>query len=103
MNIIQVLTTQRKGKFVNEASDKLAALVKQCRATSRAGALMITLKVKPAMNGEVFVTDACDCKQPKPEVSATLFYDDQDGNLQREDPAQESLPFATMNEEAANQ
>ena len=103
MNIIQVLTTQRKGKFVTEASDKLAALVKQCRATSKAGSLTITLKIKPAMNGEVFVTDACDPKLPKPETSATLFYDDDDGGLQREDPRQEALPFTPVNSEAINQ
>jgi len=102
MNIIEILSTTRKGKFVTEASDKLAALVKQCRATSKAGQLTITLKVKPAMNGEVFLTDACESKHPKPDNSATLFYDDEYGSLLREDPRQEPLPFTSVNE-AVNQ
>lgn len=102
MNIIQTLSTQRKGKFIIEASDKLAALVKQCRATSKSGTITITLKIKPAMNGEVFVTDSCAAKLPTPDTTATLFYDDQDGALLREDPNQESLPFIQL-DQAANQ
>jgi hypothetical protein len=103
MNIIQVLSTQRKGKLIGEATDQLAALVKRCRETSKGGSITITLKIKPAMNGEVFVTDECNHKLPKPETSATLFYDNEDGQLEREDPKQESLPFPSVDSEAANQ
>lgn len=92
MNLISVLSQMRKGKLLNEANDKLAALVKQCRDTSKVGTFTLKIKVKPANHGEVWLTDDVDTKTPKPDATLSLFYDDKEGALLKDDPNQPELP-----------
>lgn len=99
MNIISVISQQRKGKFQAEASEALARLVKACRETGKKGKLMITLTVRPTST-EMMLTDKIVDDIPKPDAAASVFYDDEDGNLSRTDPNQEELPLVEMPKEA---
>ena len=103
MNIISTLSEQRKGKMANEASDALARVVKACRDTGKKGSLTIKLSIRPT-SSEMMVSDEITEKTPKPDAAASVFYDDQEGNLSRTDPNQEELPLNTVEmKEAANQ
>ena len=101
MNLIEILTQIRKGKCVIEAQEKLQELVKQCRDTGKAGELVVKLKIKPGASGEMMVTGTAASKVPTPEVVSTLFYDDENGSLLREDPRQREIPFAEAQERNA--
>lgn len=92
MKIITTLTDQRKGKFLIEASEALADVVKACRATGKKGSVTIKLKIKPT-DQEIMVMDEIKTEIPKPDAAASVFYDDEEGNLSREDPNQGDLPF----------
>lgn len=92
MNIITTLSEQRKGKFVTEATEALAAVVKACRETGKKGSITITLKIRPTST-EMMVSDDIDPKIPKPDAAASVFYDTEDGQLSRTDPDQRDLPL----------
>lgn len=101
MNITEALTQIRKGKLLLEAQQKLQDVVKTCRATGKKGELTIKLSIKPSANGEMHVTGTADAKAPKPEVTASLFYDSEDGALLREDPKQVAMDFEAAQNDAA--
>lgn len=103
MNLLFIIQQQRKGKFITEATEKLQALVKQCRSTGKVGELIIKLKVKPASNGEMLIVDDCTPKMPKPETTASLFYDDENGALLKDDPKQPEFPAVVQESQAVNQ
>ena len=88
MNIIEVISAQRKGRCLVEAQQQLQELVKACADTGKKGKLTITLEVIPAEIGTVVVRDDVTAKLPKPERSSTSFYADEQGALHREDPRQ---------------
>lgn len=95
MNLISTLTEQRKGKLALEASEALARVVKACRDTGKKGSLTITLKIRPTAT-EMMLSDDITEKIPKPDAAASVFYDDDEGNLSRTDPDQEELPLNTV-------
>lgn len=95
MNIINTLTEQRKGKFAIEAAEKLAAVIKACRATGKKGKLVITLTIRPTAT-EMMLSDNVKPVCPEADAAASVFYDDEDGNLSRTDPNQEELPLNTV-------
>lgn len=86
---ITTILSVRKGLAASEASDKLAALVKECEKTGRAGELTFKLKVTP--NGDkasVSILDNCKNKMPEPSRHATILFTTEDGGLQKEHPKQ---------------
>lgn len=92
MNLISTLTEQRKGKLAIEASERLAAVVKACRDTGKKGSITIKLSIRPTST-EMMVTDEVKWNAPMPDAAASVFYDDDEGNLSRTDPDQEELPL----------
>lgn len=103
MNIIETLIQQRKGRMAVEASEKLAAVVKACRETGKKGKLTITLTVRPTAT-EMLLSDKVKPECPEAEAAATVFFDDQQGNLSRTDPHQQELPLNVSEiDQAANQ
>lgn len=86
---ITTILSVRKGLAASEASDKLAALVKECEKTGRAGTLTFTLKVTPnGDNASVSILDNCKNKMPEPSKNATILFTTEDGGLQKEHPKQ---------------
>lgn len=100
MNIITTLTEQRKGRFMVEASEALAQVVKACRETGKKGSVTIKLTVRPTST-EIMLSDGIEPKIPKPDAAASVFYDDEQGNLTREDPKQNDLPFTEVDRKTA--
>lgn len=102
MNLISTLSDQRKGRCAQEASDALARIVKACRETGKKGKLTLALTIKPTST-EMMVIDEITEKIPKPDAAASVFYDDENGNLTRNDPNQEELPLVQMPTQAVNE
>ena len=89
MNLIEVLSSQRKGKCLVEAEEKLQAVVAQCQKTGLAGSMTITFKLKPGLEeGTIHVSDDVDAKLPKAAKPSVTYYSDAQGALHRDDPKQ---------------
>lgn len=85
---------QRNGGLHGELSDKLAALVLAALEHGKAGALQLTIKVKPNADGiTVTVTDAVKATLPEGDRGAAIYFVDEEGNLSRRNPAQIELPL----------
>lgn len=95
MNIIETLTQQRKGNAIIEATEKLQNLVKACRKTGKKGKMTITLTIKPT-NTEMMLADDIRVDLPKADAAASVFYDDEQGALYRDDPKQHELEFSAV-------
>lgn len=86
----QLLQEQRNGALHAELSEQLAAVVAACQQHGKAGAVTLTISVKPNKDaaGTLMVTDVVKVKKPEGERPAALFFADSDGNLSRQDPRQ---------------
>lgn len=95
----------RNGHTQDELSEKLNELVCACRDTNKVGEITLKIKVRPdkAGNGTYFLEDQINCNIPKPERGSTIFFGTPQGNLQRQDPNQQSLDLKEVaKEEPAN-
>ena len=84
----------RFGTLSDELTDNLRDLVAKCASTGRtgrAGALTLTLALKPGKGGQIEVFDEIKLKMPKEEKGSSLMFATPENNLQREDPRQLSL------------
>lgn len=78
----------RFGTLGDELTDKLRDLVATCATTGRAGAITLTLQLKPGKGGQIEVFDEIKVKAPKEEKGSTLMFATPENNLSREDPRQ---------------
>lgn len=98
-----VVSTLRNGHTQDELSRELNELVNACRETCKVGELTIKIKVRPdkAGNGQYSLEDDYSCKKPKPERGSTFYFGTPEGNLQRDDPAQQNLNLRQVEEQIA--
>lgn len=92
MNLSEVINTQRKGRCLMDAQQAFQDVVKACIATGKKGKFTISLEIKAAEDSTVVLRDEITTRIPKPEVSSTTFYADEQGALFREDPRQPEFP-----------
>lgn len=88
----QTIDTLRFGTLGDELTDKLRDLIARCASTQRAGAITLTLALKPGKGGQIEVFDDIKVKLPKEEKGSTLMFATPENNLSRDDPRQPSLP-----------
>lgn len=81
----------RFGELSAELTRELHALTQKCKETGRAGAITLTLALKPGKAGQIEVVDDIKVKTPKVEKGSTLMFATDEGSLQREDPRQKKL------------
>jgi DnaJ-class molecular chaperone len=82
------------GASQDELSRSMAELLTAVRATGKAGSLTYTIEVKPASRGDIVtvkLSDTIKLKMPKGERPETIFYINEDGGLQRNDPRQQDM------------
>jgi hypothetical protein len=84
---------QRRGALHEELSEELQQLVHGVLEHGKAGTLTLQLKVKPAGDGMVTITDQIKTGVPQGERSPSIFYADDHGNVSRTDPRQMSMPM----------
>ena len=89
-----VLGLLRNGGAVVDLTAALADLVDRVRDTGRKGALVLSLEVKPAAEGDdamLMITDTLTIKAPQPAKGATLMFASPDGGLSRRDHRQPDM------------
>lgn len=89
--VTDTLAQLRFGELVDEMSEKLNELTTACANTGKAGAITLTIKIKPHPAGQMELTDDVTLKLPKPPRGMTLMYATPEGNLVRQDPRQMSI------------
>lgn len=81
------------GQTAECLSKQVADCVNAARDTNKMATLTVTLKFKPEANGaQIFISDETKTKLPSFPRAATILFPTPQGNLQREDPRQTSLP-----------
>lgn len=91
--ITDVLRDIRKGRVVDDASDKLAEVVRAVLDTEKPGEVIIKLKITPQGKGDnaLIVSSKVEAKIPQPDLPDAIFFADTDGDLLRDDPTQTRL------------
>jgi hypothetical protein len=86
------LQEQRKGGLHTELSEGMAEMVQACRDLGKNGTVTIKFTVKPQKDGETLqVVDDVVFKAPKGDRPPSTFFADDQGNLSRNQPRQESF------------
>lgn len=82
------------GEFQKELSQALGEVLQGVKDTNKAGELAVKLKVKMESSGtgQISITADHTAKVPEQGRGKWLLYATPEGNLQREDPRQKSLP-----------
>jgi len=87
------VNTLRYGQTQAELSAELHAAVIAAIDTGRMAEITLKIKIKPEANGkQVFITDEIKAKIPQLAREQTILFPTPDGNLQREDPRQATIP-----------
>jgi hypothetical protein len=86
------------GDLAGQASEELCNVLKAVRETGKKGALTLTLEIKPRGrdSGQVEITGTVAPKCPIPDVSPSMLFVTEDGDLQRENPNQAQLKLGDM-------
>lgn len=91
-SITETLERLRGGQMLDEASEKLAEIVRAVGVTGKAGELVIKLQVKKlSRSGALEVIDKVTAKVPEESPITTMMYPTPEGNLITEDPRQQKL------------
>jgi len=96
-DILQVLMDMRSGAVAADINEKFNEMVTAVLETSGKGELIITLKAEPSKFGmggavlEVQTEHQCKMKKPELAVGKSFFFVTKDGQLTRDDPAQEAM------------
>ena len=94
--ITKTLERLRGGQMLDEASEKLAEIVKAVDITGKAGEITIKLQVKKlSRSGALEVIDKISSKIPEEQPITTMMYPTPEGNLLTQDPRQQTLELNT--------
>lgn len=90
---LATLQKHRSGGLLNEASAKLAEVTAAVHATGKKGSITIQLNVVPADAGVSCITlhDDVKVKIPKTPTPRSLWYTTPEGELLKDNPAQEEI------------
>lgn len=92
---LRTLQNYRKGEVLTELSDALRRMMEAVSRAKRPGTIVLTVKVTP--NGEMYgIIPNVEVKLPREPKVAALFYLDDNYNLVREDPHQQTLPLTAL-------
>lgn len=102
--ITDILRDIRRGAPVEEATMRLAEIVRAVDETGKPGSITITLTVKPAKHGGPEKTIQAEVKAKKPiaDIAPAIFFSDEEGDLHRIDPTQEEMKFTDAAAAAAH-
>lgn len=94
--ITTTLALLHGGAFIDEASDKMAELVKMVEETGKAGTMTISIAIKKA-GGAMQIDAGIKAKIPEPKPDSTLLWATVEGNLVMDNPAQQKLDLRDAN------
>jgi len=85
-----VLTDLDEGKVHRQLTEMLPELVKAVVESRKAGFINLKITVRPE-NRQVFLKADVTSKIPRATTESTLFFPDEEGDLHRSDPKQQTL------------
>lgn len=91
-----VLTDLDDGEVHRQLTELWPQVVRAVRETNKVGAMTLTLTAKLERGTMVVVVPKVTTKMPAPATGPTLFYTDEEGNLTRNDPKQQTLKVVTQ-------
>lgn len=102
---IHTVNTLRYGQTQLELSEEMATAVQRAIDTGKTAEITLKITIKPEANGkQVFITDKITSKIPQFPREQTILFPTSDGNLQREDPRQATIPgIRSVSEERPDQ
>ncbi len=94
-----VLRDLGKGQVADESATLLTDLVQSVRAHGKQGTFTLKIKVAPMKGSQrnVVVAAQASISPPSGEPIAAVFFDDDAGNLHRNDPLQGELDLREVN------
>ena len=104
-DVLAFILDMRNGAVAMDVNNKFNEMVKAVIETGGKGELVIKLLVKPSKMGmggtviEVETDHECKTKKPELAIGRSTFYVTKEGDLTRNDPAQENM-FETAKETA---
>jgi hypothetical protein len=102
-NILETCRNIGGGRFIDEASDKLADLIRAVNETGRTGKVELVISVKKATRGgAMHVTGKVKLTRPAEEPMEAMLFADEDGRLLTEDPNQAKLDLRVVQEPSSN-
>ena len=99
--ITDTLRLLEGGAFLDQASDKLAQLVKGIEETGKSGKLVIQLDLKQVAGGAISITPHVSTKVPEAKPDSTLLWPTVEGNLSIDNPRQQKLDLREVPTKAA--
>lgn len=90
LSISEFLLSHRDGGAVEDLADKVREVTNAVRATGKAGAVTLKIKIKPNKS-TVFISDDITATVPKAAPEETLFFVTDEGALSRRDPYQPAM------------
>lgn len=85
------LVQLRFGELHGELTDAINEIVTKVATTQKAGKLTLTLAFKAGKGGQIEIVDELKVTLPKEEKGSTIMFATPEGNLQRQDPRQQTF------------
>lgn len=85
------LVQLRFGELHSELTDAINEIVHKVASTQKAGKLTLTLAFKAGKGGQIEIVDEMKVTLPKEEKGSTIMFATPEGNLQRQDPRQQTF------------
>lgn len=91
--ITDILRDIRRGRVVDDATEKLQRVVEAVIETGKPGTLTLEITVKPQKNDaeQVVLISKVKAKTPEQELPDAIFFVDSDFDLVRDDPKQREM------------
>jgi len=99
-SFIDALQQFRSGESIHELSEGLQKLVLAVMDREKKGSITYTLTIHPRGNA-VILTDKIDVKLPEEKREEKVFFANDDGTIQMQNPAQRNLEFKEVKKEPA--
>lgn len=101
-NILETCRNIGGGRFIDEASEKLAELIRAVNESGRTGKVELIIGVKKATRGgAMHVTGKVKLTKPAEEPMEAMLFSDEEGRLLTEDPKQQKLDLRVVEEKSA--
>lgn len=96
----QIVSQISGGEFADEAADAIQAAVRGAHETGKSSKLTLTFDIKAIGANAVSILPTLKLKVSDKQAQPTIFFNNEEGDLSREDPRQHKLPLRTIDAEA---
>jgi len=90
-SLSEILGEIDAGALLEQASEKLAEVVRNVQEVEKPGTFTLTFSIKPNGSNKVFVDAKVTAKSPERAVETSMFFARPNGDLTRQSPKQEEV------------